>query len=111
MTVLEACDKIDEAINDLHPETLAGWDLSYTADHTDEEHVENYKESLAKTREHFGMEGPTSAWFVSTPEDAILAWCGNSPTAAARAKYIAWVNPQNIQLLIARIRELESKVA
>ena len=48
-------------------------------------------------------------WFVSTGDDAILAMCGNSPTAENRARYIAWVNPQNLMFLIARIRELESK--
>lgn len=107
MTPLEACAKIEEALNELHPETLDHWDLSYTKDHTDDEHIDNYRESLTKTRDHFALEGPTAAHFVSTPENAILAWCGNSPTAASRAKYIAWCNPRNLQLLIARIRELE----
>lgn len=110
MKALEACGKIEEAISDLHPEALDNWELSYTRDNTDEEHVASYVESLTKTREHFGLDAATSAWFVSTPENAILAWCGNSPTAAARAKYIAWCNPRNIQLLIERIRELEEEV-
>ncbi len=108
MTALEACDAIEKSINVLHDETReTTWEISYTVPHTDEEHLQNYKESLEKTRKHFVMDDSVPMWFVSTPKHAILALCGNSPTAEARANYIAWVNPTNMELLIARLRELE----
>jgi hypothetical protein len=111
MTPLEACDKIQEAIDGLHEETRnSGWDWSYTEAKTDAAHLSDYVETLEKTRAHFGLDQETSMWFVSTNgTDAILAKCGNSPTAEARSRYISWVNPQNIQLLIDRLRELEGK--
>lgn len=112
MNALEACIKIEEAISDLHEETRnSGWELSYTKLNTDVEHLGDYENSLAKTRQHFNSPDLTEAWFVSTPTNAILAWCGNSPTAEARAKYIAWTNPQNLRLLISRLRELEEEVS
>ena len=112
MTALEACDKIQEAIDGLHEETrTSGWDWSFTKAQSDEAHNADNRETLAKTRKHFKLEADTSAWFVSANgTDAILAICGNSPTAEARARYISWVNPQNIQLMIARIAALESQL-
>ena len=111
MTALEACDRIEEAINALHEETRnSGWDWSFTKAQSDEAHLADHRETLEKTRAHFNLEGDTSKWFVSVEgSNAILAMCGNSPTAEARSRYISWVNPRNIQLLIARIRELESR--
>lgn len=111
MTALEACDKIEEAIAGLHEETReGGWDWSYTKTQDDAAHMADHKDTLDKTRAHFGLDGDTAMWFVSTHgSDAILAMCGNSPTAEARSRYISWVNPQNISLLITRIRELEAK--
>lgn len=111
MTALEACTQIEEAINDLHEETRnSGWDWSFTEALDDEGHLNNHRDTLAKTRAHFNLEGPTEMWFVAVGgSDAILATCGNSPTAKARARYIAWVNPQNLTLLIERLRELEAK--
>lgn len=110
MTALEACDKIQEAINGLHEESRnSGWDWSYTVAQSDDAHMQDYRDTLEKTRAYFNLEGDTSSWFVSTNgTNAILAKCGNSPTAEARSRYISWVNPQNIQLLIDRLRELES---
>jgi hypothetical protein len=113
MTALEACDKIQEAIDGLHEETRnSGWDWSFTKQQSDEDHLSDYKETLEKTRAHFNIVGDTSSWFVSTDgTNAVLAKCGNSPTAEARSRYIAWVNPKNIQILVNRIRELESASA
>ena len=112
MTALEACDKIQEAIDGLHEETrTSGWDWSFTKAQSDEAHNADNRETLAKTRKHFKLEVDTSTWFVSANgTDAILAICGNSPTAEARARYISWVNPQNIQLMIARIATLEAEL-
>lgn len=108
MTALEACEKIEGAIDDLHEETAnSEWELSYTKPNTDQEHIEDYRGAIAKTRAHFELGETSEAWFVTTESNATLAWCGNSPTAPARARYIAWVNPKNITLLIARLRELE----
>ncbi len=110
MTALEACDKIQEAIDGLHEETrYSRWDWSFTKQQSDEDHLSDYKETLEKTRAHFNIEGDTSSWFVSSDgTNAVLAKCGNSPTSESRTRYISWVNPQNIQLLINRVRELES---
>lgn len=110
MTALEACAKIEEAINGLHEETLnSGWDWSYTKSQSDADHLSDHKETLDKTRSHFALDENTSMWFVSTNgvSASILAMCGNSPSAESRARYISWVNPKNLQLLIARLRELE----
>jgi hypothetical protein len=113
MTALEACDKIEEAIEGLHEETRnSGWDWSYTVPQGDAAHLGDYTETLEKTRSHFELPELTVMWFVSVNgSDAILAKCGNSPTAEARSRYISWVNPQNVKLLIDRLRELESAVA
>ena len=83
MTALEACDKIQEAIDGLHEETRnSGWDWSFTEKQSDEDHLSDYKETLDKTRAHFSIEGDTSSWFVSTNgTNAVLAKCGNSPTS------------------------------
>lgn len=109
MTALEACAKIEEAINGLHQETRnSGWDWSYTESQSDADHLADHKETLDKTRAQFVLGENTSMWFVSTDgTGSILALCGNSPSAESRARYISWVNPQNLQLLIARLRELE----
>jgi len=112
MTALEACDKIQEAIDGLHEETRdSGWDWSFTKEKSDDAHLSDTKESLEKTRAHFGMKGDTSMCFVSVNGgDAILAMCGNSPTAEARSRYISWTNPKNLKMLIDRIRELEGAI-
>jgi hypothetical protein len=111
MTALEACDMIEQAIKDLEGESATqGWDWSFTAPLSDAEHVDNQRESLEKTRANFVLGENTTMWFVSTHDtDAILAMCGNSPSAQARSRYISWANPQNIKLIIDRLRELESK--
>lgn len=111
MTALEACDIIEQAINELHEETRnEGWDWAYTDDLTDEGHIDNLRDTLRKTREHFELPEKTSMWFVSTnPSNSVLAFCGNSSTAIDRARYLSWVNPQNVMLLINRLRELESR--
>ena len=110
MTALEACNKIEEAINDLHIETKeSGWEWSFTEELSDEEHLQNHVETLSKTRAFFDIPEKTAMWFVSTDStNSILAMCGNSPTAKSRAKYISWTNPQNLLLLISRLRELEA---
>lgn len=109
MTALEACEKIEEAINSLNEETLnSGWNWSYTKPQSDADHLFDHKQTLNKTRTHFVLNENTSMWFVSTNgTNSILAMCGNSPSAESRARYISWANPQNLQLLIARLRELE----
>ena len=113
MTALEACDKIEEAISDLHGETKdSGWDWSFTDILTDEQHLANHAESLAKTRAFFEIEDKTTMWFVSTnPGNSLLALCGNSPTAQSRSRYISWANPQNLSLLISRLRTLEAQLS
>jgi hypothetical protein len=109
MTPLEACDAIEEVIRDLHPHALQGWDWSFTEELTDEEHSENFRETLKKTRTYFDMPEKTSMWFASPEgESIILATCGNSPTAKARTRYLCYVNPKNLMLLISRLRELEA---
>jgi thiamine-monophosphate kinase len=53
---LEACDKIQEAIDGLHEETRnSGWDWSFTKEQSDDAHLSDTKESLEKTRAHFGI--------------------------------------------------------
>jgi hypothetical protein len=113
MTALEACDKIEEAISDLHEETKdSGWDWSFTDILTDEQHLANHAESLAKTRAFFEIEDKTTMWFVSANSgNSLLALCGNSPTAQSRSRYISWANPQNLSLLISRLRTLEAQLS
>lgn len=108
MTALEACDKIEEAINELHAETRDSvWDWYVTKPLSDKEHIEDFSESLRKTRIKFDL-GDTSPMNFVTNDNTIIAICGNSPTAEARARYISWANPANISLLISRLRELEA---
>ena len=111
MTALEVCDKIEEAINELHTETRDSvWEWSITEELPDEGHLDNLRETLRKTREQFNLGDTSPMHFVSTEGiNSILAVCGNSPTAEARSRYIAWVNPDNISLLISRLRELEGQ--
>lgn len=111
ITALEACDQIEGAMNALAQETRYGpWEWNYTVPHSDEEHIENMKETLRKTRDHFSLEGDSKMWFVSNGESgAILSQCGNSPTAEARSRYISFCSPKNIMSLIDRIRELEAR--
>lgn len=106
-------DKIENSLNAMNDVSKDGsWDWSYTVPHTDAEHLENTRHTLARTREYFNSPEKTEMWFVSVAgSDLVLAFTGNSPSAKARAGYIAWCNPKNMLLLINRLRELEAEVS
>jgi len=108
MTALEACDRIEEAISALHEETRnSEWIWGSTKPQSDEGHISDFTETLAKTRSHFAVEGDTSRWMLFSESDAILCDCGNLPTAEQRSRYLSYVSPRNIALLISRVRQLE----
>jgi hypothetical protein len=109
MTILEMCDMLDKCISSLNTETREEvWDWTFTKAQPDTAHVEDFSESIAKTRSHFGLEGDTSIWGVSTnPSNSWLAVCGNSPSAESRAQYLASLNPTNVKFMIDYIRAAE----
>ena len=106
MTILEICDHLETLINDLHCDSKdEQWDWGEIPAKTDEEHVEDFRESLRKTREHFGMEGsqPLHGCFVKGT-DMVLCHTGTSPTSRSRARFIASTDPLLIKTLIDHIR-------
>jgi hypothetical protein len=109
LDILNACDHLENLVSQLggvSPE----WEWGYSDEHTDEELIANFSESLRKTREHFSLPEKTRMWGVFPKStDFILCQTGNSPTSERRAEFIASVNPQIIQQLIAYVREKEKE--
>ena len=59
-----------------------------TDEKSDEEHVADFVETLAKTREHFDLPEKTAINAVLGEDDTILAMAGNSPESSERARAI-----------------------
>lgn len=110
MTILEICDHLQSLIDGLHEESKSTqWEWGATAPQNDEQHVEDFKISLRKTREHFGLEGPQplhGCYVQGT--DTVLCHTGTSPTAGHRARFIASTDPQLIKILIDYVRSKEA---
>lgn len=104
----EVADRLEALISRMSPESQGAWEWGATKAQTDSMHVDDFYETLRETREHFGIRGDTEIQGVFVEgSDLKLAITGNSPTAAARAEYLAAVSPKNINALIAYIREKE----
>jgi hypothetical protein len=60
-----------------------------SAELTDEEHVEEFRQALAKTREHTSLPDRTKLNSVRDTESGlVLSLVGNTPSAEERAKFI-----------------------
>lgn len=107
MTILEICDHLSSLIADLHEESKSEqWDWGEIPARSDEQHVDDFRDSLAKTRQHFNLGDepqPMHGCFVKGT-DIVLCHTGTSPTSRARARFIASTDPMLIQILIDHIR-------
>ena len=113
MKMLEICDHLEMLIGDMAGETTQDqWEWGMVPPKTDGEHVEDFRVSLQKTREYFGLEGPMplhGCYVKGT--DHPLCHTGTHPGGAKRARFIASADPTLIRLLIAYVREKESVTA
>jgi hypothetical protein len=109
LTWIEVADQLEVLISRLTPDAQAKWEWGETVVQSDEAHITDFVETLAKTREHFSIKGDTaiSGVFVEGT-DIKLAMTGNSPSAGHRAEYLSAVCPKNMTLMIAYIREKEA---
>lgn len=107
LTWIEVADRLEALIAKMSPASQGVWEWGATDSLSDEQHVADFSESLAKTREFFKLEGDTKIHgsFVEGT-DIKLAITGNSPNGEARAEYLSAVSPRNMTTLIAYIREM-----
>lgn len=104
----DVADRLKVLISKLSPASKDAWEWGSTKAQSDIEHEDDFHQTLAKTREHFDLGRDTEIHGVFVGgTDLKLAITGNSPTAAARAEYLAAVSPKNITAIIAYIREKE----
>lgn len=111
LTVLQACDFLESLIGQLSLEAVSNrWQPGYYEEKSDEDHAAGFLESLQKTREFHGTDGPQRAHGVFLQDkDILLGVTGTSPTSAARAEYIAALDPTVVSQLINYIRQKENE--
>lgn len=108
MSWTEVANWLERLISELSETSSGAWEWGATESQPDKQHIADFAETLSKTREHFGIGFETKIHGVFVEgTDLKLAITGNSPTAAARAEYLAAVSPKNMKALIAYIREKE----
>lgn len=78
-------------------------DWGATAPKSDEDHLEDFRGSLAKTREHFSTEGPQrlhGLYLEGT--ETVLCHTGTSPNSGENARVLAGVWNQLVDLCAAQ---------
>jgi hypothetical protein len=101
-------NRLEALVLALSEESRKPWEWGATKVQDDVAHIVDFDRTLFETRRHFNLEGDTEIHGVFVEgSDLKLAITGNSPTAAARAEYLAAVSPANILAIVAYIRERE----
>ncbi len=104
VTTVDYCELILKTIELLHDENKSvPWEWAHTDALTDAEHLSNFKETLEKTRAFFNSPEKTELNFITTKihgEDLTIAQVGNSPNAYFRAKYLALLQPQILEIIL-----------